>query len=61
MEVAIILSSVAIILTMITAGFSFLAYSKVVGMEKSTHKIEYVAPNGPTGEELAKKFKKMYE
>ena len=63
METAIILSSIAIILTAITAGFSVLAYAKVVGMEKSTHKVQFVPQNdmtGPTGPELAKKFEKLY-
>jgi hypothetical protein len=40
-------------------------HAKVVGMEKSTHKIQYQpvptpVGDGPTGPELMKKFKKMY-
>ena len=57
----LVLSSTAVLLTMITAGFSVLAYAKVIGMEKSTHKMEYVplpVPEGAeepqTGKELLK-------
>lgn len=55
------MSSVAVLLTLITAGFSILAYAKVVGMEKSTHKMEYVplpipedAPPPQSGKDLLK-------
>lgn len=51
----------AILFAGVTSVFSILAYCKVVGMEKSTHKIEYVAPpqgadSNPTGKDLLKKF-----
>ncbi len=52
----------AILFSGVTAVFSILAYCKVVGLEKSTHKIEYMAPpmaggqENPTGKELLKKF-----
>lgn len=50
----------------ITVVFSVLAYAKVVGMEKSTHRIQqqYVPLEeeymGPTGEELMKKMNKAF-
>lgn len=64
-EVALVASLVSIIFTGITAFFSIVAYCKVVGMEKSTHKIEWMPlPNdggGLKGENLVKAFKeKMY-
>jgi len=62
---AVILSLVSIILTSITAIFSILAYAKVVGMEKSTHQIQWQpipeAEEGLTGKDLVEKMKKtMY-
>jgi hypothetical protein len=68
-EVAIILSGISACLTAITSVFSVLAYAKVVGMEKSTHRIINggMAPVGgdpedlgPTGEELVNKMKKAF-
>jgi len=61
------LSLSAIITSSITAIFSILAYCKVVGLENSTHRIEYMpAPmpqnlpedqlDGMSAEELAKGF-----
>lgn len=41
-DITLILSSVSILFTGITAFFSILAYSKVVGLENSTHKVQYV-------------------
>ena len=58
-QLPLVISLVAIILTCITAVFSILAYCKVVGLEKSTHKIEWMDPSnntGPTGKDLAKRF-----
>jgi len=53
----------AILFSGVTAGFSILAYCKVVGLEKSTHKVQFMpvpTPQGkdanPTGADLAKKF-----
>ena len=54
----------AILFSGVTAVFSVLSFCKVVGMEKSTHRIQYMpAPTpdlsdsgNPTGEELVKKF-----
>lgn len=54
----------AILFSGVTAVFSILSFCKVVGMEKSTHRIQYMpAPipdlsdsGNPTGEELVKKF-----
>jgi len=65
-EVAIIMSGMAACFTIITAVFSVLAYAKVVGMEKSTHRItqQYVpideAIMGPTGEELKKRMESAF-
>jgi hypothetical protein len=54
-----VLSLFAVLVSSITAIFSIMAYSKVVGMEKSTHKIQYVPLDSPkTGEDLDKS---MYE
>jgi len=58
-QLPLVISLVAIILTCLTAVFSILAYCKVVGLEKSTHKIEWMDPSkhtGPTGKDLAKAF-----
>lgn len=50
----------------ITSVFSILAYAKVVGMEKSTHRIQqqYVPLDeeqmGPTGDDLIKKMNKAF-
>jgi len=57
----------AMILTAIIAVFSVLAYAKVVGLENSTHKLEYVRvpepqfnpienPDAQTGNDLLKAF-----
>lgn len=43
----LVLSLLSIILTTVTAIFSFLAYSKVVGMEKSTHQIQWMPVDSP--------------
>ena len=70
-EVTLILSLLSIILTSITAIFSFMAYCKVIGMEKSTHQVAYMPvptpqeqeqmEKNPTGENLAKEMgDKMY-
>lgn len=66
--VAIILSVISVILTAITSIFSFMAYAKVVGMEKSTHKIQYVPVptdeeggfKNPTGDKLKDKMKEAF-
>ena len=58
-ELVLVFSLTAILFSAITAIFSFAAYAKVVGMEKSTHKLQYVpAGEGPVGKELADKMKK---
>ena len=56
-----VLALSAILFSGVTALFSILSYCKVVGLEKSTHKVEYVAPpmgmsDNPTGKDLLKKF-----
>lgn len=61
-NVAIILSILSILFTMITAIFAFLAYAKVVGMEKSTHQIQWmpVEDTKNTGEDLTKNMYKAF-
>jgi len=64
-EWAIIFSLTSLIVTSITAVFSILAYAKVVGMEKSTHQIQWQPipeqESGPVGKELVDKMKEtMY-
>jgi len=64
-EWAIIFSLVSILLTTITSIFSILAYAKVIGMEKSTHQIQWQpipeSESGPVGKELVDKMKEtMY-
>ena len=55
-ELTLVLSIVSILFTGITAFFSIMAYAKVVGMEKSTHQIQWVPvdEDGKTGKELDK-------
>jgi hypothetical protein len=65
-EAAMIMSGMAVCFTLITAVFSVLAYAKVVGMEKSTHRIvqQYVPLEdgevGPSGEDLVKRMQKAF-
>jgi hypothetical protein len=70
-DLAFIFSIVSILFTGITAFFSILSYSKVVGLEKSTHRIQYVpydydgnsTVNGETpltGEELEKQMNEAF-
>ena len=56
MTISIIFSSVALILSLLTCVFAILAYSEVVGMKKSTHRIEWkpVDPDMKVGDEFAK-------
>ena len=69
MELMTAICMASAMFSVITAIFSILAYAKVVGMEKSTHRIQYVpAPSDPyqytgseegeglSGPELAQKF-----
>ncbi len=63
-DLPLVLSLVSILFTAITLPFAILAYCKVVGMEKSTHKIEYVDPmaaGNPTGKDLMEKMSGMYD
>lgn len=59
---AFIVSIISIILTGITAGFSVFAYAKVVGMEKSTHQVQWVPLDQElkSTEELEKAMYKSY-
>lgn len=57
-----IISVLALAFSFLTAGFSILAYANVIGLRNSTHKIQWMPmqEQGPTGEELADKMRKMY-
>ena len=43
LSIEIFFSVLALLFSFLTAGFSILAYCKVVGLENSTHKVQYVA------------------
>jgi len=63
--IPLVLSICAILFTGVTAFFSVMAYAKVIGMEKSTHRIEWkpipIEEQGPTGQDLVKQFEEaMY-
>lgn len=58
-DIALILSLVSILFTMVTAIFSLLAYAKVVGMEKSTHQIQWMPVDADTTDN--KIDKEMYK
>lgn len=59
-ELVLVISLTAILFSAVTVIFSFAAYAKVVGMEKSTHRIEYVpAGDGLTGNDLVTKMKEV--
>ena len=51
---SLVLSISAFLFTLVTAGFSVLAYIKVVGMEKSTHQVQWMPIDTP--EEADPKF-----
>ena len=59
-EIYAVLSITATLISCLTAIFAILAFCKVVGMEKSTHRIQYMTPeemgNNPTGKDLADKM-----
>jgi hypothetical protein len=66
--IALYFSIVAVLFSGMTAIFAILSYCKVVGMEKSTHQIQYMTPdemktlNGnPTGQDLVDKMAGMYQ
>lgn len=69
-ELLMVLSLTSTMFCFITAFFAVLAYAKVVGMEKSTHRIQFqgVPTQQPqennedalTGDELAKKWHKSF-
>lgn len=61
-DISLILSIVSVLFTIITAIFSFLAYAKVVGMEKSTHQIQWMPVDEAhkTGKELDKNMYKAF-
>ena len=44
----------ALLFSFITATFSILAYAEVLGMKKSTHRIEYTPIEVPTSEKEQK-------
>ena len=65
-ELSLAFSFSAFFMAGVTCVFSILAYAKVVGMEKSTHRItqHYVPLDeeqmGPTGEDLIKKMNEAF-
>lgn len=59
-DLPLILSVIAVLFSGITAILSLLAYANVIGLKNSTHQIQYVEADGPTGKELADQFKDMY-
>ena len=57
-----IISGLALCFSMVTCIFSILAYAKVLGLEQSTHKIEWVPVDNNEEEKLSKKdLKEMSE
>ncbi len=57
-EFTLVMSLTAVLFSALTVIFSIASYAKVVGMEKSTHKVQMVpVGNGLTGEDLTKKMK----
>lgn len=61
----LVLAISATLFSSITAPFAILAYCKVVGLEKSTHRIQYMSPeemgNNPTGKDLLEKMSGAYQ
>ncbi len=58
---ALALSICALLFSATTAVFSFIAYSRVVGLEKSTHRVEYVPLDGPEARPPTKKKEPLEE
>lgn len=63
--VTLLFSSLALVLSLIAAVFSFLSYANVVGLRNSTHQVVYgnlpVDKENPVGDDLVKEFHdKMY-
>lgn len=63
---SLVLSLTSVLFTAITAVFALKAYATVLGMEKSTHQIQWQPipqeEAGPVGEDLVKEFSdKMYK
>jgi len=57
-ETTLVLSLTSILFTGIAMIFSFASYAKVIGIEKSTHQVQYVPlEGGLQGEELVTKMK----
>lgn len=48
--ICLVLSLLSIILCSVTAIFSFMAYARVVGMEKSTHQLQWMPIDSPSDE-----------
>ena len=64
LAIAVGFSCCAMIFTVVTAIFSFMAYSRVVGMEKSTHQVSWMPldPQNPskTGDDMMKDMSKAF-
>ena len=50
-NILIVVSLFALVLSAVTAFFSILSYCKVVGMEKSTHQVQWVPVDNPSIDE----------
>ena len=72
MNILLIISLLALILAIIGTTFAIAAFIKIVGVEKSTHTIQYVDPeieaankeyidNWATSDEAIEKQEKMYK
>lgn len=61
-DIALILSIVSTLFTMVTAFFAVLAYAKVVGLENSTHQIQWMPADDAvkTGEDLGKEMHRAF-
>ena len=63
----LVLSVISILFTGVTAIFSVLAYTTVIGLQNSTHKVQWVPFTGrgeepnPTGMDLAKRMAGIYD
>ena len=45
--ITLVMSICSVLFTLVTAAFSVLSYSKVIGMEKSTHQIQWMPVEEP--------------
>ena len=59
----LVMAIISVLFSLVTGVFAFLSYSKVVGMEKSTHQVQWVPMDGtnPTGKELGEKMAEAFD